>query len=137
MAVHCRESIRPEGQDWMAAVQSNVNSIAGEVHFWKARNVTHYMPQWQNYKLLGVVESFTLQNVIGMSYPITLKHSNGSFQLTVATSLKTYWEFASDLWTVASNSSGVGGLSLIRQSSAYAYSTNRSINSVYLPNTSM
>ncbi|RHY22934.1 hypothetical protein DYB32_009354, partial [Aphanomyces invadans] len=124
------------GQRWIATVQRNAASVGGEVQVWHDHGIEHYLPQWQNFKALGAVESFSVQNAVGILYPLTLKHMNGSFQLGVETTFKMYWGLACDLWAVASNTSGVGGLSLIRQSSAFAYA-NMSLRSVYLGNASL
>ncbi|KAF0684441.1 Aste57867_23582 [Aphanomyces stellatus] len=130
---HLRTSI--QGQSWLQAVQSQSTSVRDEVLFWQQHNIIAYITQWQNYKTLGVVETYAIQNSVGISYPLTIKSSNGSFQLAVETTFKMYWSFASDLWAVTSNASGVGGASLIRQSSHFAYS-NTSLENVYLQNSS-
>ncbi|KAF0726615.1 hypothetical protein Ae201684_015236 [Aphanomyces euteiches] len=111
-----------DGSNWLAQTQSQTSSIADEVTYWSKFNITRYTTQWQNYKSIGVIESFSIQNSLGWKYPLTLKSSNGSYQFSAQTSLKMVSPLAGDLLLVASNSSIIRGKSLIRDSPAFAYS---------------
>ncbi|OQR90983.1 hypothetical protein ACHHYP_05092 [Achlya hypogyna] len=108
-------------------------SVSEEVDHWKANGLRRYETQWQNFKHLGVIETFAIQNAFGYNYPLTLKSSNASYALTTQTTLQLYWGWSSDLWAVRANTSGIGGLSLVRGSSNYAY-INTSTSLVHAAN---
>ncbi|KAF0718953.1 Aste57867_1369 [Aphanomyces stellatus] len=123
-----------EGNAWIHIAQSNSLSIAQEVGYWASHNITVFTPQWQNFKRLGVVETFSIQNAFGLDYPLTLKRTKGEFQLPSPTSFRMQWPLANLLWSVTSNAtSGVGGASLIRTSSRFAFG-NRSVETVLIRN---
>ncbi|KAF0698965.1 Aste57867_10456 [Aphanomyces stellatus] len=116
------------GNGWIESVKTNALSVADEVAFWRNHNITRFTTQWQNYKKLGVTEMFLVSNALGVDYPLTLKKSNSSFQLTAATSFKMYWSFANDLTQVTKNASGT---SLLQQSSTFLYA-NTTLQAVML-----
>ncbi|KAF0717924.1 Aste57867_2013 [Aphanomyces stellatus] len=103
------------GANWVATTLATFSSIEDELSYWQSFNILVYTTQWQNYKSLGVVEMFSIENAFGWSYPLTLKYSNSSLQLAVQTSFKMRWPFAVDLSTVASNAS------LVRNSPSFRY----------------
>ncbi|KAG9397889.1 hypothetical protein AC1031_016479 [Aphanomyces cochlioides] len=109
------------GMKWLSSTATHSSSISDEVSYWKAAGITKYSTQWQNYKSLGVLESFRVQNAFGWNYAMTLKMFNSSFQLSLQTSFKMHWPLAQDLTLVMSNWSLIQGKSLIRQSSAFAF----------------
>ncbi|RHY15622.1 hypothetical protein DYB32_010737, partial [Aphanomyces invadans] len=109
------------GKDWLAGVQGNMKSVAAEAEYWTAQGLTTFQTQWQSFKTIGIVEAFSIRNAFGISYPLTLKNSNGTFQPGNQVTLKMYWGFANDLKAVATNTSLLGGLSLIRQSPVFAF----------------
>ncbi|RHY33469.1 hypothetical protein DYB32_001621 [Aphanomyces invadans] len=112
-----------DGLAWLSETQHAMatTSVPSEVAVWANANMSSYGTQWQNYKSLGVVETFSIQNAFGWQYPLTLKYSNGSMQLLVQTTLKMQRPLAHDLLAIMSNSSRVCGQSLVRSSSAFAY----------------
>ncbi|KDO35147.1 hypothetical protein SPRG_01214 [Saprolegnia parasitica CBS 223.65] len=110
-----------QGQAWLVAMQTNALDVASEAAYWRQHGISVYVTQWQNYKALGVIETYSIQNAFGISYPLTLKYSNGSLHTNQQTSFKMQWPLASLLWAVASNSSGIGGDSLVRQSPQFAF----------------
>ena len=121
-----------EGQLWLTSVQVPPSlSVEAEQVFWATYNVTAYTTQWQNYKSIGVVETFSIQNAVGLAYPITMKASNGTFHFGAQTSLKFYWTLASDFWLL----SATNGSSLIRSSSSFMFS-NVTIEEFVLQNNS-
>ncbi|OQR89504.1 hypothetical protein THRCLA_22678 [Thraustotheca clavata] len=122
-----------QGQQWIQSVVNNSLTVSGEVNYWMEKNITEFITQWQNYKALGVLESFYVQNAFGMSHSITLKYSNGSMHTHMQTSFKMQWPFASQLWAVASNNSIITGQSLIRQSPHFAF-TNTTMFEALLDN---
>ncbi|KAF0698966.1 Aste57867_10457 [Aphanomyces stellatus] len=119
------------GNAWITSVQSNSLSVEGEVKFWQAQKITRFTTQWQNYKKLGVTESFIVANAMGVDYPLTLKRSNSTFHVSAATSFKMYWSLATDLTQVMTNGSTLSGLSLLQNTPTYAYA-NTTLQSVML-----
>ncbi|KAF0698950.1 Aste57867_10441 [Aphanomyces stellatus] len=120
-----------DGTAWIASVQSNRLSVGDEVIHWHQRLITRFTTQWQNYKKLGVTETFLVSNAIGLSYPLTLKKTNSSLHLSTATSFKMYWTLASDLTHVMTNTSVLGGASLLQNTPRYPY-TNTTLEAVML-----
>ncbi|KAH9056181.1 hypothetical protein Ae201684P_021918 [Aphanomyces euteiches] len=109
------------GKEWLSDTRSSKLSVSDEVKYWLASNLTRYTTQWQNYKSLGVAEFFFIQNAFGLTYPLTLKYLNSSFQLSVQTSFKMQWPLAQILTAILSNASALSGKSLIRMSPMYAF----------------
>ncbi|KAH9084278.1 hypothetical protein LEN26_020956, partial [Aphanomyces euteiches] len=111
------------GQRWLSSVQAagGSNAVGDEVALWQSHGITEYVTQWQNYKELGIFETFSIANAFGFSYPMTIKRSRGSMRTTEASSMKMYWSFASDLWAVSKNTTAIGGYHLIRQSPSFAF----------------
>ncbi|KAF0720155.1 Aste57867_510 [Aphanomyces stellatus] len=122
-----------EGTSWWFASQSVHTSISDEVGYWRSYTIATYATDWQNYKSIGLIDTFSIENAFGFSYDMTLKHTNGSLTLSSQTSMKMYWGFASDLWAITSPSTAIYGASLIRTSSNFAFS-NVSMESVLLQN---
>ncbi|KAF0709218.1 hypothetical protein As57867_006031, partial [Aphanomyces stellatus] len=109
-----------DGVAWFKSVQGNALSVAAEVASWRATGIDRFTTQWQNYKRLGVVETFAVKSALGLDYPFTLKDFSSAFQQS-STSLKWYWGFANDLRAIASNSSVLAGRSLIQRTPHYAF----------------
>ncbi|RHY13745.1 hypothetical protein DYB32_010903, partial [Aphanomyces invadans] len=103
-----------KGRQWWVTTRSADIPVADEVAYWQSAGVATYTVNWQNYKTVGIIDTFNIKNAFGFEYPMTLKYTNGSLQLTAQTSLKMHWTLASDLWAVTSASSLMGGASLIR-----------------------
>ncbi|KAF0713872.1 Aste57867_4178 [Aphanomyces stellatus] len=112
------------GTAWVQSLQSTSLSMVDEVAYWQAHHITRFATQWQNYKLLGVTETFVVANAMGTSFPITLKRTDSSFHLSAATSFKMYWSFANDLLQVGTNGSSLSGMSLVQQTRNYAYTNS-------------
>ncbi|KAF0688022.1 hypothetical protein As57867_020250, partial [Aphanomyces stellatus] len=93
----------------------------------------HFTPQWQNFKTVGLNNYYDVKNVFGSTYPFTLQYKLGNFRLDKQTTYKMYWGLANDWIAVAQNSSGIGGLSLVRSSPTYAF-TNQTAETVMLQN---
>ncbi|RHY73455.1 hypothetical protein DYB30_003735 [Aphanomyces astaci] len=112
-----------DGATWVQSIQSNGRSESDEVQWWQRHNITRFTTQWQNYKHLGMTESFLVSNAIGLQYPLTLKKTKTSFHIPAATAFKMNWSFANDLTGVlmANGSSILAGKSLLRQSATYAF----------------
>ncbi|KDO18519.1 hypothetical protein SPRG_21686 [Saprolegnia parasitica CBS 223.65] len=119
------------GQRWLASVQTDaLVPISAEVAHWAMARITSYTLQWQTFKTLGLINTYSISNAYGEVYPLTLQATNGSFQLTRATSYKMYWGLANDLMAVATNSTfGIAGQSLVRSSAHFAF-VNTSATSV-------
>ncbi|OQR83975.1 hypothetical protein ACHHYP_14065 [Achlya hypogyna] len=109
------------GRSWMRGTQKNTLPVAAEVRYWQQHGIMTFETLWQSYKLLGVVETFSIQSAFGFTYPMTLKYSNGSFHTEHQTSFKLQWPIASLFWAIANNASGIGGYSLVRQSPKFAF----------------
>ncbi|KAF0704711.1 hypothetical protein As57867_007253, partial [Aphanomyces stellatus] len=113
-----------KGATWVSSAITNTNSVLDEVTYWESANIQTYRTQWQNYKGLGVVETFSVENAFGWQYPLTLKYSNSSSQLAVQTSFKMQWPFATELSQFTANASSHVGLNLIRGSPAFVYTNH-------------
>ncbi|OQR90415.1 hypothetical protein ACHHYP_05523 [Achlya hypogyna] len=122
-------TLMANGGSWLASLSTNSLSVPDEVRHWQAHGISTYTTQWQNYKTLGLHDTFSVQNAFGMQYALTLRSLDGSYRVATSTSWKMYWTFASDLWAVATNGSGMSGRSLIRQSGHFAF-RNQSLETV-------
>ncbi|EQC37695.1 hypothetical protein SDRG_04724 [Saprolegnia diclina VS20] len=129
------------GQKWLQTTMSPIAlPVLDEAAYWLAHGVTAFKMQWQNYKTVGVLNSYTIENAYGFSYPFTLTALNGSYRFASQTSFKMYWGFGNDLRWVTANATdhppGVFGSSLIVNSADYAFA-NASFESVLLRNGSL
>ncbi|OQR89189.1 hypothetical protein ACHHYP_06429, partial [Achlya hypogyna] len=124
------------GVAWLTGVQRAATTEDAEVLLWQAKGIGSYTTAWQNYKSIGLLNSFDVVNAFGLAYPLTLYATNGSFALATETTRKMYWSFAADLWAVVTNGSGVTGRSLLRSSARFAF-TNTTLGAVYVTNGSM
>ncbi|KDO22874.1 hypothetical protein SPRG_12011 [Saprolegnia parasitica CBS 223.65] len=109
-------------------------SVRDEVVYWTSAQISSYDVQWQNYKRVGVLNSYVVVNAYGVAYPLTLQAQTGSFRLAQQTSHKMYWGLGHDLGAVAYNASGIGGQSLVRGSSNYAFANASTLQSVMVAN---
>ncbi|RHY27345.1 hypothetical protein DYB32_006850 [Aphanomyces invadans] len=109
----------PGGRQWLEQIRANAVSVAEEVDVWRSHGIAEFTTQWQNYKKMGVVESAAIQNAFGLAYAITIKKQEKAFQLPLPTSFRLQWPLANLLDAVAANSSGIGGMSLVRSSPRY------------------
>ncbi|KDO22050.1 hypothetical protein SPRG_12037 [Saprolegnia parasitica CBS 223.65] len=126
-----------DGQRWLAQIQApNSLSVGDEATYWRTFGIATYDVQWQNYKQIGLLSSYSVESAYGLVFPLTLQTINGSYRFQSQTSFKGYWALASDLVAVTSNSSGIGGLSLLRSSHRYAFA-NISMTSVLTLNTTL
>ncbi|OQR96443.1 hypothetical protein ACHHYP_15768 [Achlya hypogyna] len=107
------------GRAWLS--HSPLLGASAEATYWRRHGISTYDTQWQNFKRLGVMNTYNIVNAYGLVYPLTLQRQNGSYRMASASSLKMYWGFANDLTAVGSNMSGIGGSSLVRSSSTFAY----------------
>ncbi|EQC34818.1 hypothetical protein SDRG_07623 [Saprolegnia diclina VS20] len=121
------------GQQWLSNLKLNVNSVDDEVALWRRYNITRFQLQWQNYKTIGMVDTFSITSALGYTSSLTLSRSEASFHLLQQTSHRMYWAFASDLWAIATNTSLIGGYSLLASSSNFAF-TNTSSQDVLFRN---
>ncbi|KAF0683477.1 Aste57867_24474 [Aphanomyces stellatus] len=122
------------GQTWLTLISSPVKlPIADEVAAWSGHGIKHFTPQWQNFKTVGLNNYYDVKNAFGSTYPFTLQYKLGNFRLDRQTTYKMYWGLANDWIAVAQNSSGIGGLSLVRSSPTYAF-TNQTAETVMLQN---
>ncbi|KDO31179.1 hypothetical protein SPRG_03797 [Saprolegnia parasitica CBS 223.65] len=130
-------SLLPNGHRWLASLPLNARSVQSEVDLWtKEYDLALYLPQWQNYKELGLTDVFSVENAFGIRYDLTLQSTQATYRLAAATSRKMYWSFASDLDAITGNSSGLAGLSLLRSSPRFAFQ-NLSATAVYTRNGSV
>ncbi|KAF0719128.1 hypothetical protein As57867_001265, partial [Aphanomyces stellatus] len=118
-----------QGQSWVTMVKGSLLSLPDEVKYWTSHNIVSYSTQWQNFKSLGAIETYSIQNAFGISYPLTLKKSNSTMHLASQSSMKMYWGFANDLMALSTNTSLMGLQSLVRTSGNYAFQ-NMSFESV-------
>ncbi|KAF0720790.1 Aste57867_69 [Aphanomyces stellatus] len=120
------------GQVWLAQSmtgQQPALSIDAEVAFWQSKLLDTFILQWQNYKTVGLDNTVVVENAFAAAYPLTLQARSSTWRLVDQTTLQMYWMLAGDLHAVVTNDSGITGLSLVRQSPAFAFQ-NISIASV-------
>ncbi|KAF0697119.1 Aste57867_12113 [Aphanomyces stellatus] len=65
-----------DGRNWFTTLQPPIGQT-DEVVYWQSHGISEYTTQWQNYKSVGVIETFLVQNAMGVTYPFTIKHSKG------------------------------------------------------------
>ncbi|KAF0748774.1 hypothetical protein AaE_007252, partial [Aphanomyces astaci] len=94
-----------QGQQWLQDTLSPafVLSIADEIALWRAHNITTFDTQWQNFKRIGLINSYTISNLYGVSYPFNLQYQNTSFRLAKQATFIMYWGLANDFDAVAPN----------------------------------
>ncbi|OQR80732.1 hypothetical protein ACHHYP_17278 [Achlya hypogyna] len=133
LAVGAELQTTAAGQLWLAAAHSDVfTPVAAEEQHWAAAGITSYTVQWQNYKTLGLINTYSVKNAYGEMYPFTLQSGNGSFDIADQTTFKMYWGWANDLEAVAANATtGIASMSLVRSSANYAFA-NYTITSVLM-----
>ncbi|RHY01639.1 hypothetical protein DYB36_003715 [Aphanomyces astaci] len=127
-----------QGASWWSSVQKVDTTVQDEVLYWQTQGgIQYFDTAWQNYKTIGIVESYGIQNAFGLVYSMTLKSTNGSFRLALETSRKAYWGLAADLWAVTSSTLPImSNRSLIRHSANFAF-RNTSVASVMAHNRSL
>ncbi|KAF0715651.1 Aste57867_3278 [Aphanomyces stellatus] len=122
-----------DGRAWMTSLSSPRLSIGDEAELWTAVNITRFDVQWQNYKSLGVVETFDIKSAFGSTYPVTMKASTGAYRFALETSFKMYWGWGSDLWAIDQNGTLIAHMSLIRSSGTFAFA-NHTIQDLLIQN---
>ncbi|EQC39981.1 hypothetical protein SDRG_02636 [Saprolegnia diclina VS20] len=123
------------GKAWLhtSTAVKNKPTLSDEALYWRQYGIQHYKVQWQNYKRLGVLNSYAITNAYGIVYPLTLTSQNGTYRFGSQTSFKMYWAFANDLTAVADNSSRLAGRSLVRSSPDFAFA-NTTLGAVLVQN---
>ncbi|EQC36588.1 hypothetical protein SDRG_06032 [Saprolegnia diclina VS20] len=116
-----------QGQAFLASVSQPRLSVADEVTYWQRYDLESYELQWQNFKVIGLDNTYSIVNALGLSYPFTLQRSQGYFRREFQTTYKLYWSLANDLANLPNQTS------LLRASPAFAYA-NASLEDVYLAN---
>ncbi|EQC34887.1 hypothetical protein SDRG_07687 [Saprolegnia diclina VS20] len=61
------------GQQWLSNLKLNINSVDDEVALWRLYNITRFQLQWQNYKTIGMVDTFSITSALGYTSSLTLK----------------------------------------------------------------
>ncbi|KDO18157.1 hypothetical protein SPRG_16432 [Saprolegnia parasitica CBS 223.65] len=116
-----------QGQVFLASVSQPRVSVADEVAYWQRYGLQSYELQWQNFKIIGLDNTYSIVNALGLTYPFTLQRSQGQFRLEFQTTYKLYWSLANDLANLQNQTS------LLRSSPVFAYA-NTSLEDVYLAN---
>ncbi|ETV96418.1 hypothetical protein H310_10564 [Aphanomyces invadans] len=111
------------GRDWIstALVDRRDGPVADEVKYWQSYGVSYFSTQWQNFKILGVVESFLVRNALGLTNMFTLKQLNATMQVDSETSNKMHWALAHTFNAICTNESSIGWRSLVRSSHNFAF----------------
>ncbi|KAF0696679.1 Aste57867_12584 [Aphanomyces stellatus] len=122
-----------QGSQWLDLVQFNTMSLTDEVQYWTKNNISIFTQQWQNFKQLGVYESFSVQNAFGLDFPMTLKKSNATFQQSMPSSFRMQWPLANLLRAIGTNTSGVEGASFVVSSGSFAFQ-NTSVENILIQN---
>ncbi|KAF0690293.1 Aste57867_18319 [Aphanomyces stellatus] len=122
------------GFDWLRKVSNPIKlAIADEIVMWTNYSITSFETQWQNYKLIGLTNVYSVTNMYGVAYPLTLQYREPFFRLSKQTTFKMYWGLANDLTALMLNNTDVSGCSLIRSSSVYAFA-NTTLENVMIQN---
>ncbi|KDO17023.1 hypothetical protein SPRG_17543 [Saprolegnia parasitica CBS 223.65] len=112
------------GHSWLATTlhaRSNISAVH-EATYWRAHGIQLFETQWQNYKRIGLLNSYAVTNAFGVTYPFTLQSLNGTYGRHSATTLKMYWSFANDLLhAVVVNATSSDGTSLLRSDASFLY----------------
>ncbi|CAK4375589.1 unnamed protein product [Aphanomyces euteiches] len=124
----------PGGNVWWRTVQAVETTVTEEIDYWRSSNVTEFAADWQNYKMLGIVDTISIQNALGVVYPITNNYTNWTFNLEAQTSFKMFWPFASLLWAVSTPTTSIYRASLLRQTGSRFAFANRTIESILVEN---
>ncbi|EQC27361.1 hypothetical protein SDRG_14803 [Saprolegnia diclina VS20] len=119
------------GQALLASFTPPYLSIDDEVSYWTQKDIKSYTLQWQNYKSIGLVNTYNIVNAYGASYPFTLQSTAGYYRLASQTSFLMYWGLANDLGYLLPNMSIIGSYSLLRSSHRFAF-RNHSLSDVYM-----
>ncbi|KAF0687574.1 Aste57867_20693 [Aphanomyces stellatus] len=110
------------GQHWLSFMSASVKlPVADESATWQDHKIVHFVTQWQNFKHIGLINTYSVQNVFGTSYDFTLQHQEASFRFNEQSTFKMYWGLASDFVAVTQNSSSIRGLSLVRSSPKFSF----------------
>ncbi|RHY26685.1 hypothetical protein DYB32_007367 [Aphanomyces invadans] len=111
------------GRDWIstALVDRRDGPVADEVKYWQSYGVSYFSTQWQNFKILGVVESYLVRNALGLTNMFTLKQLNATMQVDSETSNKMHWALAHTFNAICTNESSIGWRSLVRSSHNFAF----------------
>ncbi|RHX96988.1 hypothetical protein DYB25_007397 [Aphanomyces astaci] len=80
-----------------------------EAAYWSDYGISRFSTQWQNFKRIGLVETFEITTPFQVSYSFTLKSSTGAIHVDKSASFKLYWGLANDFVAVRSNVSSIAG----------------------------
>ncbi|RHY34826.1 hypothetical protein DYB32_000622 [Aphanomyces invadans] len=118
------------GKSWLASLAApTTTSVSTEASVWRAHGIDHYTTQFQNFKQIGLVETFTIENAMGARFPMTLKRTKSAMHPTTQTSFKLYWPLAYEIHVVDELGLPVPNCSLVPHSPTFAYQ-NTSIQAV-------
>ncbi|KAF0695269.1 Aste57867_13911 [Aphanomyces stellatus] len=78
-------------------------TVADEVHVRQSHGITAFTTQWQNFKRVGLINTYAIVNSFGLSHAFTLQSQNGSYRFAKQTMFRMYWGLASDLVAVGLN----------------------------------
>ncbi|EQC27874.1 hypothetical protein SDRG_14453 [Saprolegnia diclina VS20] len=123
------------GRSFLSELQpaSSSLSVAGEIVYWVAHGISRFDLQYQNYKTIGFREAFVIENALGLKHALPLSQVASHFHPAQQTSMRMYWSFASDLWAVSTNTTRIGGRSLLSSSANFAF-TNVSSEQLLIDN---
>ncbi|KAF0693779.1 Aste57867_15278 [Aphanomyces stellatus] len=122
------------GRSWLATTTTTTKIAASaELYFWTSFGVEKFETQWQNFKLVGLHNTYSVTNVFGLAYPFTLQSQTPMFRLDKQTTFKMYWGLGNDFMAAAHNQSSVAGLSLVRSSPRFAFA-NTSVQALLIEN---
>ncbi|KAF0692887.1 Aste57867_16089 [Aphanomyces stellatus] len=122
------------GLSWLTTISVDMHpSVGDEIALWTSHRITRFETQWQNFKRIGVVNHYSVENAFGTAYPLLLQSQSPSFRLASQTSFKLYWGLANDFLAVAGSNSSGGGRSLVRSSADFAFA-NTTILAAFVRN---
>ncbi|KAF0682833.1 Aste57867_25132 [Aphanomyces stellatus] len=111
------------GQTWLTTTSAKVKpTVSEEIALWKSKHIVSFTTQWQNFKLIGYLNSYNIVNAYDASYQFTLRSQYSKFRLNEQTTFKMYWGLANDFLAATNNNSAISGCSLLRTSAAFAFS---------------
>ncbi|KAF0689880.1 Aste57867_18701 [Aphanomyces stellatus] len=108
------------GQLWLSTTTQEAKvAVRDEVALWQVHAIDTFETQWQNFKVIGLVNHYSISNAFGTAYSFVLQNQSARFRLSKQTTFQLYWGLANDFTTLLQNASD--GQSLIRSSAQYAF----------------
>ena len=117
----------PEGRQWLHYIgQHTWFDVTDEVLVWTQQHLTRFALQWANYRQLGIVESITIENSLGLSASVRIKEMSPYLLGTMWTSSYMFDGLENDVWALGPNQS------LVRNSNEFFENANPAAIEAYV-----